>query len=411
MRISAKIAEKANDALKHAARPSSSVIILAKTLAMDKLVSSLSKSELRKISDTNSIPACNETTPCAAKATRTCPCGQHKQQVKCGASSSNPTPSYTELKCDDECLRLERNRRLAAALNIDPATHTDDHVPYSDTTLRLYKELKSWAENQEREFRVFSQTASEVRLLYKPMPSQQRQFLHVLAADYGFDSESEDVEPYRFVVVYKGRRFVSAPNKTIAQSLKIRDKQAAEAAASRPPTPPIGPPPEPFNGYLITGPRFGLTIEDVKSTLEHEWSTISGLHFTIKFLHTDEVLLRATTDYSAFLSPAALDQSLTTLKRKLLALIKESEIAEHLLLCHINDNEEITRKENAKLQNQDTSGWSAVAGRAASRVQISNPVEESSKAPGRKLLGLKKKKPAEEKKDKNWAALGRDVEC
>ncbi|KAJ2980128.1 hypothetical protein NQ176_g2826 [Zarea fungicola] len=178
------------------------------------------------------LTPCNETGACTGKTEIACPCGIRKQEVRCLASSTNPEPARTELKCDDECLRQERNRRLAAALNIDPATHTNDHVPYSDETLAIFRETPNWCETQEREFRVFSQSPSEIRIRYKPMPNNQRRFLHVLAEDYGLESKSEDTEPYRYVLVYKGPRFVSAPSKTIAQCVKIRKAQETAAAAA-----------------------------------------------------------------------------------------------------------------------------------------------------------------------------------
>ncbi|KAK0392751.1 hypothetical protein NLU13_2246 [Sarocladium strictum] len=354
---------------------------------------------------------CNESIPCSAKTTISCPCGIQTQEVKCAATSSSPNPERAELKCDDECLRQDRNRRLAAALNIDPSTHTNDHVPYSDTTLALFRENRSWAETQEREFRVFSQSPSEVRLQYKAMPREQRQFLHALADDYGLESRSEDEEPYRYVVVYKGQRYVSAPSKTIGQCIKIRDAQAAEAAAtaaaSRNPTPPPIFKDDPFNAFLLLSPRFGLTAEEVTDTLQPDLAKASSsFTFSTYFLPTDEVAIRATAHYSSFLHPSAVEQELATLKPRLAETLGKTNLAGSVVLCHLSGAEEVTRRE-VKGQ-QDGSGWSAVAGRGAAVVK-KTVVEE--KGTGRKLLGLRKKKIGEQAKEKPWAALGSDVEC
>ncbi|KEY70676.1 hypothetical protein S7711_02275 [Stachybotrys chartarum IBT 7711] len=352
---------------------------------------------------------CNESAPCSNKVVVACPCGLRKQEVKCLASSSNTTPSRPELKCDDECLRQERNRRLAAALNVDMSVHTDDHVPYSDTTLRLFQENQSWAEAQEREFRVFASSANEVRLRYKPMASPQRQFLHSLASDYGLESRSEDQEPQRYVVVYKGPRFVSAPTKTIARCVQIRAQQAAAAiAASRPPTPPMIVQ-EPFNAYLLTVPRFGLTVDELKPLLAADMATQPSIHFAINFLpDTDEVLMRASASYSAFLTPTALEQSLTSLKSRLAATIRQQQLAENIMLCHIDGNDNITRREN--LSKQAGSGWNAVAGRAAARTASPMTEELTARGSGKRLLGLRKKK-VDKDKERQWAALDGDVEC
>lgn len=347
-----------------------------------------------------------------------CPCGHRHQEVKCLASSSNPTPSRPELKCDDECLRLERNKRLAAALNIDPTSHTNDHVPYSDVTLRLFKENLAWAETQEREFRVFSKSPSEARLRYKPMPNHQRQFLHVLAEDYGLESKSEDIEPYRYIVVWKGSKFVSAPTKTLAQCVKIRETQAAEAAAaaasSRAPTPPPAIITEPFNAFLLTSPRFGLTLEDVESALKADLaSQSSAFNFTTTFLPSDEILIRASAHYSSFLTPTAVEQALQTLKPRLDSTIKRLDVAGNMLLCHVDANEQISRRED--ISRNDASGWSAVAGRAAAKrddAKTETPAASASGSSGKRLLlGLKKKK-VEVKRETSWTEqLGGDVEC
>ena len=376
------------------------------------------------------IPACNESATCPAKATVTCPCGLNKQEVKCHASSSNPTPTRPELKCDDECLRQERNRRLAAALNIDPNTHQDDHVPYADTTLRLFQEHTSWAETQEREFRVFAASAKEGVLRYKPMPSHQRQFLHALAEDYGLESASEDVEPFRYVVVYKSPRFVSAPSKTLAQCVKIRATQAATAAAvaaassaasSKPPTPPPAKQPEHYNALLLIAPRFGLTIEEVHHALDAAFASQPSLHLKIDFLPTEEVAIRAAAQYSALMTPSATEEALAALKPKVAEAVGSSKLAAKVTLCHVDADQAVTRRED--FARPDASGWSAVAGRAAARNDASgasSAAEDAhAKGTGKKmLLGLRKKKPAgggisQGGGSNSWvtAKLDGDVEC
>lgn len=349
--------------------------------------------------------------PCSSKVVLKCPCGIRTQEVKCAASSSNLTPDRPELKCDDECLRQERNRRLASALNIDPASHTNDHVPYADITLKLYKEKPKWAETQEREFRVFCMTATEIRLQYKPMSHEQRQFLHVLAEDYGLDSRSEDNEPFRYVVVVKGPRFVSAPSKTLAQCVAIREKQAAAAAAA---SRAASPPPdfgkvEPFNGYLLISPRFALTVEEAMTALKKDLESQASFTFSIDFLPSDEVAIRATAHYSSFLDPTAVEQALVTLKPQLADSVGRTKLAGKIMLCHLDANSEVTRRE--VMGQPDASGWSAVATRAATK-QPARVEEPATKPGGRRLLGLRKKKlEAEKETGKAWAALGSDVEC
>ncbi|KAL3964157.1 hypothetical protein ACCO45_001161 [Purpureocillium lilacinum] len=348
---------------------------------------------------------CNETAACSAKAVVSCPCGGRQQEVKCLASSSNPTPTRPEIKCDDECLRLERNRRLAAALNIDPSSHTNDHIPYSDATLKLFKENLSWAEAQEREFRVFSKSPDEVRMRYKPMSATYRQFLHLLAEDYGLESRSEDLEPYRSSFRICAEQDAWTMRQDSGDTGGGGSSSRCRCSA---PSPPMLAASEPFNGFLLTSPRFGLTIEDINQAFAADFSTQPSVHFAISFLPTEEILLRATSNYSAFLSPAGMEQALTALKPRLAKTVEHVDLAGNILLCHIDANDHIGRRED--LSKKDALGWSAVAGRAASRSGTATPTEEPPTRGGRKLLGLKKKK-VDKEMDKPWAALGGDVEC
>ncbi|KAF4965769.1 hypothetical protein FSARC_6472 [Fusarium sarcochroum] len=355
---------------------------------------------------------CNESTACQVKMSISCPCGNYRKEFKCLASTSNPAPSRPELRCDEECERLDRNRRLAAALNIDPASHTNDHIPFSDNTLKLYKKLTSWGDAQESQYRVFAANPDEVRLRYEPMRNESRQFLHLLAEDFGFESKSEDYDIHRSVVVWKTEKFVSAPAKTLAQCVKIRAAQAAEVAvtaAIRPPSPPVLET-EPFNALVLTEPRFGLTIDEVNNALTPDLSSLQGFSFKVDFLN-EEVLIKATAAYSAFLTPAPMEKSLGILKPRLEQTIRREKLAESVLLCHSDLNGAVTRREI--LRRSGAGGWSAVAGRAASRPTSSSstPAPEETKPGRRLLLGLKKKKPQQPEAGKVWAALDGDVEC
>ncbi|EWG48270.1 hypothetical protein FVEG_08099 [Fusarium verticillioides 7600] len=357
-------------------------------------------------------PSCYVTTHVRVFAMDKLSARNQQLSFKCLASTSNLTPSRPEVRCDEECERLDRNRRLAAALNIDPASHTNDHIPFSDNTLKLYKQMQSWGDAQESQFRVFAANKDEVRLRYEPMKNQSRQFLHLLAEDFGFESKSEDYDIHRSVLVWKSDKFVSAPTKTLAQCVKIRASQAAEAAAAaaiRPPSPPILET-EPFNALVLTEPRFGLTIEEVNTALEPDLTSLQGFSFKVDFLN-EEVLIKASVSYSAFLTPAPMEKSLEILKPRIEQTIRREKLAESVLLCHSDATGAISRRE-VPLR-AGTGGWSAVAGRAASRPMSSSstPATEEAK-PGRKLLlGLKKKRPQQPEAGKVWAALDGDVEC
>lgn len=174
---------------------------------------------------------CQEKTPCQSLITITCPCGRLKQEKRCNASRDNrnrhqqtQSQAPSPLKCDDECARLQRNRSLASALNIsiDPLTTsatTDGDslatatLPYSPETLDLYLTLSttstlSTLQTYETTFYTLATSQTQRSARFPPARSQLRAFIHSLAADWGFISESYDPEPHRHVAVFKGAHWV-----------------------------------------------------------------------------------------------------------------------------------------------------------------------------------------------------------
>ncbi|KAL2136252.1 hypothetical protein VTI74DRAFT_4685 [Chaetomium olivicolor] len=350
---------------------------------------------------------CKEDKPCQSKTFITCPCQHRKQEVRCQATKLNPWPSRElTLKCDEECLRLQRNRQLAEALNIDPDTHTDDHIPYSDTTLKLFRENINWAQAQEREFRVFAGTPDEKRLRFKPMPSHQRAFLHALAEDFGLDSESQDPEPHRHVCIFKTPRFVSAPKKTLAQCLRIAKAAASLATGASALKPAHAHPAtrqdetQAYNALLLSHPRFGLTIDELESALSADLSAASrsgpALTFTTSFLaSSEEVLIKTVPNLTAAAiatslapAPQAVEAALAKLKTAVAKTVARLQLAGAVALCRVDSapsgETTITRKEGDSKGAEG--GWSAVASRGAWR-KVARPGQAQAPTAVEKRVG------------------------
>lgn len=270
------------------------------------------------------------------------------------------------LPCNDECARLERNRKLALALNIDQESHVEggDHVPFSNETLNLFSAHPKWAQNQEREFRVFAAAEDEKRLRFKPMPASQRAFLHSLAEDFGLDSESMDPEPHRHVAIFKTPRFVRAPPKTLAECMRIRAAQqaasgkpvaGAEAPSKQVRANEVG---EPFNSFVIVRPRFGLTIEEVRTELASVVSPSLPVTFDVEFLPNEEVVLKAI---SRTFDDRALDETLQGMKNTLATAIAGKSLGT-IQLCRTDASLNIVRRET---EGGVSDGWSRVAAKSA----------------------------------------------
>ncbi|KAG2014757.1 hypothetical protein GB937_006476 [Aspergillus fischeri] len=200
---------------------------------------------------------CPEKTPCASTVTVTCGCGRLRQSRRCNAAaaSKGPVPqatrgtSLTPLACDDECARLERNRALASALGVEinPTTTAASNIspstlPYSTETLDLYVQLSSTSplstlQTYESTLHSLATSTTQRSVRFQPAKSPLRAFIHSLAADWGFASESFDPEPHRHVFVLKPTTWtppllgfgpensIGIGGKSVGECVKLRERQ------------------------------------------------------------------------------------------------------------------------------------------------------------------------------------------
>ena len=294
----------------------------------------------------------------------TCDCQHLKQEVKCNASKTSEGNTKKSLECDDECARLARNHKLAMALNIDPEAHKDDHIPYSNDTLKMFRENVKWCQSQEREIRVFAADENEKRLRFKPMPSHQRAFLHSLSDDFGFDSESVDPEPHRHVAVFKTPRFVMAPMKTLAECVRIRVSAEASSVPMAESQSKLRANNEIYNGFLLSNPRFGLTLEELRADCAPSLDSTPGLSYDISFLPSEEIVIKARpASSSTVITSSAIEAAIKTLKPSLSASISSKHLATSVQLCALDTSLNITRREMDDPANNG--GWSQVAAKGA----------------------------------------------
>jgi len=307
---------------------------------------------------------CREDMPCQHKMFVTCECQHLKQEVKCNASRVSDGNTKKVLSCDDKCARLLRNQMLAQALNIDPEVHKDDHIPYGSATLKMFRENVKWAQVHEREFRVFAADEIEKRLRFKPMLSYQRAFIHSLAEDFGFDSESMDPEPHRHVAVFKTPRFVMAPMKTLAECVRIRTSAEAASITIAETQRKLQGSNEVYNGFLLTRPRFGLTLEELRADYASQLESTPGLAYDISFLPSEEIVIKAKpASASTAISPLAIESSIKALKGPLSTSTSAKRLAASIQLCALDPSLNIIRREvdDPALNG----GWSQVAAKAA----------------------------------------------
>ncbi|MCJ1230387.1 FKBP12-associated protein [Toensbergia leucococca] len=333
----------------------------------------------------------------------TCECQHLKQETKCNASKTSEGNSKKSLNCDDECARLARNRKLALALNIDPEEHKDEHIPYAMDTLYMFQEGVKWAQIQEREFRVFAADEAEKRLRFKPMPPHQRAFIHSLADDFGFDSESMDPEPHRHVAIFKTPRFVMAPMKTLAECVRIRTSAEASSTTIAEAQKKLNAHNEPYNGFLLTGPRFGLTLEDLRADLSSTLKSSPSLVIDISFLPSEEIVLKAHSISASTTTPSpSIEAILRAMKPALSATILSNHLAVSIQLCALDSSLNILRRELSEIN--ANGGWSHVAAKGAAPRQAPKLMAVGEKSVytvlGSKMRDAKRKEKEERKRER-----------
>ncbi|KAL6243849.1 FKBP12-associated protein [Rhinocladiella similis] len=339
----------------------------------------------------------------------TCDCQRKKEEVRCNARSSNPEPSgrQTSLKCDDECARLERNRKLAMALHISD-DHTDDHVPYSTSTLQMYLEDVAWAHAQEEALRLFAADETQKRYRCQPMRSRQRSFIHSLAEDFGFDGESLDPEPHRHVVLFKTPKFVAAPMKTLAQAARIKRAQLNVAA-------PVHSVPErkadevkhEYNGLMLTKPKFALTEDELRPVVKKAAPTID---LDIVFLPNDQGV--ALLPSMSWETAEQLTTLLTSLQPTIAAEVSKHSLAGSVVLCQFDTTgvEVKVVQQQGKPSDTFTNGWSKVAARRAAPAPAPQ-VRPVGQRPVFTVLGSRLAEAKKKKEENEAAKLRKKVEA
>ena len=243
---------------------------------------------------------------------------------------------------------------MALALEIDPDRDSSQQMGYCDLTIEIYHEQpKQFTQSVEKTLKAFAE-APQKRYAFQPMKSQLRAFIHSLAADYGFESESQDPEPYRSVVVMKGPKFSTAPKKTIAQFIQSSAKSSGATTHTPTPTPLIEqlrkPAKLPMNGLVLEDIRVGLLMKELEKELEPILSS-TQLRFNIHWTGDEEVILEPKT--SSF-GIDEVDLELSNLKPLLRRTVKAKGLAQEVELCWVGKDGKIVHKESR--------GWAMVAG-------------------------------------------------
>ncbi|ESO86262.1 hypothetical protein LOTGIDRAFT_129545 [Lottia gigantea] len=168
---------------------------------------------------------CHPDSPCPPVACKTeisvkCACGNKQSKVLCQLGGEDNTDNYQKLnrclyvcrfifrlECDAECAKLERNRRMALALEIENPDLTSklNTTSYPDLLKDFARKNPEKANQIEKALYDLVLNAKQSKYpsrshSFPSMNRENRQFVHELAEFYGCETQSYDNEPKKNVV-------------------------------------------------------------------------------------------------------------------------------------------------------------------------------------------------------------------
>ena len=201
--------------------------------------------------------------------------------------------------------------------------------------------------------------------------------------------------------------------KTLGECVRIR--ALAAAAASETATVEVqqrrtGLSNEPFNGFLLTGPRFGLTIEEVRAEVAPAFAGVPALGFEVAFLPDECVVLKARpASLSATIPGSSIDGLLKSLKSALAGIVSAKRLAASTHLVCLDSSLNLLRRELDKAE-KDEEGWSQVAAKAASGPRFVKRTEAVGGKNAFTVLGSKVKEREKERRKKEKEDVVEDWE-
>lgn len=188
---------------------------------------------------------CPGSNPCMEKVKLNCNCGHLTSLVICSRVSGlhsgllaaqihdlnnglNSTAliqfNNKKLDCNEECSKMERNRRLALALQIENPDIQSKLAPpkYSDFLKDVTKKDPTFAASIHDKLTDLVKLAKESKHKsrahsFEHMNREKRQFVHELSDHFGVESESFDAEPKRNVVATAVKDRVWLPSQSIVE--------------------------------------------------------------------------------------------------------------------------------------------------------------------------------------------------
>jgi len=151
--------------------------------------------------------------------------------------------------------------------------------------------------------------------------------------------------------------------KTLAQCIKLRPVPVATTASEPSSSKGLVSSAEPFNALLLANPKFGLTIDELRSDLHPEFLAGGFVEFDISFLPSGDIIVKPLPTH--FLASHKLELSIQSLKSAVAKKVKQLDLAKDTVMCAVDGSSNVVRREDYGVSG---GGWSQVAKGVGRRV-------------------------------------------
>lgn len=148
--------------------------------------------------------------------------GSNSIDISCNDFSGGGNKN--KLDCNEECSQIERNRRMALALQLEnPDVSTKVGPPkYSETLKEMARKDQFFAKEIHDKLTELVIKTKESNFKHRVhefecMGREKRQFVHELAAHFGLTTQSFDPEPKRSVVATATKSEVWLPSISVVE--------------------------------------------------------------------------------------------------------------------------------------------------------------------------------------------------
>ncbi|CAG8536648.1 2181_t:CDS:10 [Acaulospora colombiana] len=268
-------------------------------------------------------------------------------QATCNATSENPEEiKGRQLECNESCALVERNRKLASALELGDRINEGDLIKaipeYEEDLLQYYSIHKDWAKNIENTLSDFLLKSNKPTLNFPPMKSTHRKFIHQLCVHYRLSSCSVDVEPFRSVIVKK-QADSAVPPLLPSQVFSKQGKLSIIAPPSTTPEQPARKQKQPINALYLSELAVGSTEEELESALG---SLFGKSKFHIKWVSGEDLVIIPS---AGSIHMDELESLLMRVKQSVKDSLVSKGIAAWVELCWVNSKYEISWREKSKM--------------------------------------------------------------